>query len=290
MVDDFYVSVLAGMPFTAWDYNSMGAPTLSTLSHYPLLLWHCDDYSEFLLDDNLSTLISYVISGGKLVVSGWKYPQALPQSFFDQWFNGTVPQNMNNPVLISAQSDFYINLHPDPDKLTPIWNGMLSMAYVFPGANQIIYHAEVLDSLSGHGEPLAVRADNNGTIILLGFPLYYMLETEVQIFLNQVLPQLYPNVAVEEDTEPPVAVSLKCFPNPFSANLKMKIAGNKNTPTTVTIFNLKGQKIRQWQNYTGKEIVWNGLDERHSKVSSGVYFVRLNTNSGSILTKILKLE
>lgn len=290
MVDDFYTSVLTSMPFTQWNYATMGAPTLSTLSHYPIVLWHSDDYTEFWIDDVINTLSSYVISGGKLLVSGWKYPGALPQTFFDQWFDGIVPVMINQPVLTSAVSNLYPELHPDPDKLSAIWNGMLSMVYYYPGATQVLYTANILDAGTGQGQPIAVRSDNVGTMILLGFPLFYMQQSEVQAFLLQILPQLYPNVSLEDENTSPAPLSITCYPNPFSGSLKLHLGGKNVTKTELTIFNIKGQKVRHWQAVTGKDLVWDGMDETLSHVSSGIYFVRVTNGAETITSKILKLD
>ncbi len=285
-VDDFYSSVLTGIPYSSWDYQSMGAPSLNTLSHYPLILWHGDDYSEFMIDDVISTLTSYVISGGKLLVSGWKYPGALPQSFFDQWYGGIVPLLINQPTLVSAESDFYQDLHPDPDKLITLWNNNLSMAYVFPGAAQFFYTANVSDSLIGHGEPLVARIDNNGTMIMLGFPLFYMMETEVQAFLSVILPQLYPNVGVEEENITPTALAVKCYPNPFSGNLTIDISGSKNSPADIGIYNIKGQLVKQLQNVNDKTIKWNGSNDQGSHVSNGIYIIRVKVSKNSYFKRV----
>lgn len=290
MVDSFYANVMTGFEYTAWDYFSMGVPTLSTLSHYPLVIWHGDDYSEFMIDDVINTLQGYLISGGKLLVSGWKYPGALPQSFFDYWFNGMIPTLIAQPTLISANSDFYQDLSPDPEKLTPTWNGMLSMGYIFPQATQIVYEANILDNGTGHGQPLAVRADNVGTVVLLGFPLYYMMQSQVQTFLSQIIPQLYTPTGVTEELSVLQDFGLNCYPNPFQGNITLQLKGKPDAKTCITIYNLKGQRVKQWTGQDAKNVVWNGKDDNHSPVSSGLYFVRTNQGSHSVTTKILKLE
>ncbi|MBM4399677.1 MAG: glutamyl aminopeptidase, partial [Candidatus Cloacimonetes bacterium] len=262
MVDSFYANALLGFSSTNWDYSAMGAPTLNTLSHFPLVLWHGDDYTDFLIDDNISTLSSYIISGGKLLISGWKYQTALPQAFYDQWFDGLVPQILNQPVLISAHSDVYPDLYPDPDKLTPVWNNLLSMSAIFPGAMTVVYSAEVLNSGNGHGEPLAIRSDNNGTVVLLGFPLYYMMQNQVRTFLQQILPQLYPGVSIEDENLPNAPWSFTCYPNPFNGQLKIAFTGKQKSSSVLTIFNIKGQKVRSYSDIKGNELIWDGCDEK----------------------------
>ncbi len=290
MVDSFYASVLDGFTFSQWDYATMGAPTLNTLSHYPIVLWHSDDYTEFYIDDTINTLSSYIVSGGKLLVSGWKYQTAIPQTFYDSWFDGVVPTILNTPVLISAQSDYYVDLHPDPDKLTAVWNGMLSMSCVFPGANQVVYTANVTGGQTGHGEPLAIRTDNVGTVVLLGFPLYYMLEDEARAFLQQILPQLYPPLDASDDVITPMPLGMSCYPNPFSTELTIRLSSKPVSPVTVSIYNIKGQKVKEWITDAKKEISWNGFDSNELIAGAGIYLIKLETRTNVVFRKVLKLR
>jgi hypothetical protein len=287
-VDDFYEIVLTGMPHAAWNLATAGAPSLSMLSHYPMVLWHSDDFSDFQIDDNINTLASYINSGGKLVVSGWKYPSALPQSWFDQWFPGVIPTLLNQPVLISAQSQSYPLLIPDPSKLSPIWIGMLSMAYVFPGASNVLYTAQVVDNLTGYGEPLAIRTDNNGTLILLGFPLYYMYWGGVQAFLHQLLPQLYPNVGNTDENLVPGILKVSCYPNPCTGRLCINLEGKHAAPLRVILYNIRGQKIRDWSVVNSQEIVWDGKDGAGELAANGIYLIKVRSGS-TIQTKKITL-
>jgi hypothetical protein len=290
MVDGFYNSVLSAFPHSNWDVASQGLPTLNTLSHYPIVLWHSDDYTEFYIDDAISTLGSYVLSGGALLVSGWKYPSALPQSFFDAWFEGIVPLLLNSAVLVSANSSAYPDLYPDPIKLSPTWNGMLSMAYVFPESGGVLYTAEISGGGTGNGDAIAIRSfntGNNGGMLLLGFPLYYMQQDSVQAFLNIILQELYPDiVANADDTLIPTPLSLSCYPNPFSDNLTIRLTQKTNTPVTVSIYNLKGQKVKEWQSEGKQDIVWDGRDNLQRFVSSGVYTVRLSQDGESVSARV----
>lgn len=290
MVDDFYNSALNGFSFTQWDYALQGAPGLTTLSHYPLILWHTDDYNEFFLDDNISTINSYVQSGGKLLVSGWKYPSVLPETFFDQWFPLAEPLFVNQPTLVSAQSDFYQTIHPDSTKLPGAWNGMLSMVYVFPGAGQFVYTAEMADSL-GNGEPLAIRIDDNGTMVLLGFPLYYMQQDEVQVFLHQILPQLYPAIiTANDDNVVSEAIHVNCYPNPFRDKLNINLGSISKQPVRISLFNIKGQKIREWNSVKAQELTWDGKDSKGQVVGTGMYFLKAETSKESTFKKVLKIR
>ena len=84
------------------------------------------------------------------------------------------------------------------------------------------------------------------------------------------------------------------YPNPFNPetiiNYSIKEAGD----VTIEVYNIKGQlvkilvnDIRETGNYT---TIWNGRDNSNKSVSSGVYFVRLRTESQSLKQKITLIK
>ncbi len=73
------------------------------------------------------------------------------------------------------------------------------------------------------------------------------------------------------------------FPNPFNPSTKISytIANSQAVYTTLTVFNILGQKIKtlvsrmhQPGRYT---IIWDGTDSRDRQVTSGVYFYRIES-------------
>jgi hypothetical protein len=295
MVDDFYEFALNGFSHTTWDVDTQNSLTLSDLSHYPLILWHGDDFSDMQLIDNLNLLGSYVLSGGKLIISGWKYPSQFDSAFLNKFLPGINPSLNNSAVLVSAQSDTYPDLHPDPAKLATPWNGMLPMSYVFLGAADPLYTAEIVDGGVNNGEPLAVRMEHTGSMVLLGFPLYFMLQDEARAFLSQIIPELYPGVGnCDHVTETP-AISLTCSPNPFRGYLDISVRlGESNGQACLSIYNIRGQKVKNFntlgiKNRVGN-VLWNGLDDHGQKVATGIYLVELKTGSSRKLIKTIHIR
>jgi flagellar hook assembly protein FlgD len=92
-------------------------------------------------------------------------------------------------------------------------------------------------------------------------------------------------------------VNLRNYPNPFnpsttiSFNLTTEIAES----TELTIYNLKGQKIRNFDVIlSGVEaelnsITWNGDDSNGKPVSSGIYYYKLVVDDKVIDTKKMLL-
>ncbi len=291
MVDAFYADVLQDFAFTQWDVDLQAAPSLAALSHYPLVLWHCDDFSDMQIINNLNTLGSYVLSGGKLLISGWKYPSQFDAAFLNRFLPGITPLLNNSAVLVSAQSDTYPDLHPDPLKLATPWNSMLPMSYVFTGASAPLYTAQILDGGTNDGEPLAIRVDHTGSLALLGFPLYFMLQGEARAFLNQYLPEFYPGVDAPDELLPAAVLSLNCSPNPCFGSLDISYALIKGTAEArLSVYNLRGQKVRGFELPSGRGIqhsAWDGLDSQGRKVASGIYILELRQNGQRCSRKVL---
>ncbi|MDP8268912.1 MAG: T9SS type A sorting domain-containing protein [Candidatus Tenebribacter davisii] len=75
---------------------------------------------------------------------------------------------------------------------------------------------------------------------------------------------------------------LRNHPNPFNPNTTIKFSILSESIVNITVFNIKGQKIKSLLNdqiSAGEHsIVWNGEDDSGKKISSGVYLYKLNVN------------
>ena len=82
------------------------------------------------------------------------------------------------------------------------------------------------------------------------------------------------------------------YPNPFSPLTKINFSLNKSGYTTLKIFNVKGQLIKtlvnKCKNSGDYSIIWDGTDNKNRKVSSGVYYYRLQVDN-RVKTKSLIL-
>ncbi len=95
---------------------------------------------------------------------------------------------------------------------------------------------------------------------------------------------------------PPSSLEMNVYPNPFvmktNKAISTTIAFNlKDTqPVSLEVYNLKGQKIKTIYNGVAKKGLnvysWNATDKENRKVSSGVYFYLLKTQSETATKKI----
>jgi agmatine deiminase len=87
----------------------------------------------------------------------------------------------------------------------------------------------------------------------------------------------------------------KMFPNPFNPTTTISFSLTKDSKIELVIYNTKGQRIKTLaQNDFIKgshSITWNGVDEKGSSLSSGVYFYKLSVNNKTeVMKKMLLLK
>ncbi len=82
------------------------------------------------------------------------------------------------------------------------------------------------------------------------------------------------------------------YPNPFNptTTISFSLTTEYTQNTEIVIYNLKGQKIRQYSiSNDQSSIVWNGTDESNKPVSSGVYFYKLVSDCKNIASQKMLL-
>lgn len=91
---------------------------------------------------------------------------------------------------------------------------------------------------------------------------------------------------------PEGAVLSQSYPNPFNASTVIQFYLPTTTDWKLTVYNALGQSMRD---YSGADnglvtVEWNGLNPSGRVASSGVYFYRLETATGSQTKKMLLLK
>ena len=127
----------------------------------------------------------------------------------------------------------------------------------------------------------------------LGNTYYYWLQS-VELNGNT---ELYGSISIrieEEETPelPNQTVLYPAYPNPFNPQTTIKFSIKENESGLFEIFNVKGQIVKSYPMFSpGKhEINWNGTDDNGKKVSSGVFFYKLKSESVIRIHKMLLLK
>jgi hypothetical protein len=88
-------------------------------------------------------------------------------------------------------------------------------------------------------------------------------------------------------------INLTNFPNPFnpSTTISFNLSIEQNEPYELSIYNLKGQKVKQFSIFNSQcSIVWDGADQNNKPVSSGVYFAKLKAGNQVAVRKMLLIK
>ncbi len=85
------------------------------------------------------------------------------------------------------------------------------------------------------------------------------------------------------------------YPNPFNPSTTIKFnAGSIPSKISISVFNVKGQKVRQLINnelLSGEHsVLWDGKNDSGKSVTSGVYLYQLKTDSETITNQALLLK
>lgn len=110
------------------------------------------------------------------------------------------------------------------------------------------------------------------------------------------IPLVRTNVANDDHTQSPEPANfgLSNYPNPFNPTTTISFIAPSSGNLKLSVFNIKGQKVTSL--YTGlvskghHRIVWSGLDEKGTAVSSGVYWVRVEMNSKTQTHKMILIK
>jgi hypothetical protein len=294
MVDDFYAAALNPMPYQQWDCTAQLMPSLQTLGQYRVVLWHADDFSSNLLVDHLNTLGGYIMGGGRVLLSGWKTPSVFSPSFVQRFTGGVELVYDNSAGLISVLSANYPNLTVDPLKLATAWNGMLPQIYTFSGAQNSLYTANMSPTSLGNGLCAGLKynmPEGGGSLVLLGFPLYFMQEAGVRGFLQQIIPQLLDSTPVL-DASVPSALRISMYPNPFRDKLSVDIQMPRAGKISASLYNIRGQHVRTLfdavKSAGTHSLSMGSQDGNGAPLATGLYFLRVEYE-GKILSRRVAL-
>jgi hypothetical protein len=119
---------------------------------------------------------------------------------------------------------------------------------------------------------------------------------EAKNTINRLWDLLIDNTAVAESAIAPVPTKLDLmnYPNPFNPSTTIVFGLPDGGEVRMSIYNIRGQLVRNLQNgYLPRgfhKIVWDGMDERNRPVSSGLYFIRIDSANSRAIKKVMLLK
>jgi hypothetical protein len=115
----------------------------------------------------------------------------------------------------------------------------------------------------------------------------------------QLMPRQYTDFiwlgnAAGEDNLPNSYALMQNYPNPFNPNTSISFSLRERGHVNISIYNLMGQKVSNIVDQVlgaGTHIVeWNGVDSKGQRVTSGVYFYKMETDNYSATKKMVLLK
>lgn len=108
-------------------------------------------------------------------------------------------------------------------------------------------------------------------------------------------PSKLPDAMPKTELQAPDAFALsQNFPNPFNPETQISYSLPREAHVTLTIFNVLGQKVKtlvdELQDAGYKSIRWDGENDSGNKVSSGIYFYRIQAGDYSQTKRMVLLE
>lgn len=92
----------------------------------------------------------------------------------------------------------------------------------------------------------------------------------------------------------PVITSVSdIYPNPFriGANTNIDVNVKAGDNASLTIYNSRGQAVKTSSLFDGlNQINWNGVDDNGNSCSSGIYYIRVSSNSLSVTKKLVLVK
>ncbi|MDY0151767.1 MAG: M20/M25/M40 family metallo-hydrolase [Candidatus Cloacimonas sp.] len=313
MLDDFQVSDLLDLEATP------GTLKLADLGIYSSILWHGNDSSEISYPSSIrDALREYIYMGGNVFFSLYQPTQGIELNFgYPATFPGTsfISEALGiggADYTVAArfkyalpQMDNFPMLQVDSLKTTANFDGHIfrveGLVPVNEGESVYAYGSDY-DNTSSQG---SLNGDKVGVLhqyglgkaLTLSFPLYHMQQESARQMVFHVFNSVFSESSPVTDPFVPSVNALQIlpnFPNPFIGETTIPIkTKSTTTPMNVEIYNLKGQLVTALFSglpNTKTNLHWDGRDSAGNKVSSGIYFVKVQQQGQTSSRKMLLLK
>lgn len=197
------------------------------------------------------------------------------------------------PLYIGVTNDFYLNsIFKYGDNIIHLVDGLNSFQLKTIDFNGEQLNDQIINTNSSFDHILHQRIISGDDAILL----WSQIESNYLHFPNNNHANLYLqfiDLSLPSGSDTPVIydkTSLKQnYPNPFNPNTNISFSIAEDGFVDVSIYNIKGQKVRTLSQKTylkGDHVLeWDGKNDNHQIVNSGVYIYQLKVNHKTIMSK-----
>lgn len=285
---------ILGISYFTWQTSEDSVPRPEAYSLFPeprTVFWLTGPETEAPLSEaEQQSLAGFLDSGGHLVLSGPNIAESdtgsvLLADYLQVGFSG----NFAPPILRGVAGD-------------PVGNGLIirtsggpgnstSKDVLTPGPDAIPAIGYGPTGASGAAGVRITNAKTGWRAVFLGFGIETIENTGGvrDLLVDNILRWFNVLTGIEggdkiSDQIPAKFELAQNFPNPFNPATSIRFALPQSSKLTLTIFNSRGQQVRRLtdQAYPAGtyKITWDGRDQANNRVSSGIYFYRLQTSGG----------
>jgi thiol-disulfide isomerase/thioredoxin len=284
-----------GYAVRVWDTHAKGRPTLEMLSSYWAVLWSTANGSATYIGGTCeNNMVSYLDGGGNLMLAGMNFlssrvdtlPFVKDYLHVESWTDDAGAFVVSGSTYDPISDGMSLNLLGGP--FAP--NG--SDPFVAGSPADVIFTSPVGDE--------GIRVEENGhKLVFLSFPFEDVKTSEPapnnqKVLAGRILEWFQAPTGVDSD-EPGRLVLNQNAPNPFNpvTNLTFTVPEGAGR-VSLSVYDVSGRLVRTLVNEilpAGRAgVVWDGRDDRGLRLSSGVYFVRLEAGGQRAMRKVTLLK
>ena len=206
------------------------------------------------------------------------------------------------PVSLSSFTSIYTNGNAilmwttQSEENNQYWNIYKSVSSNF-GQSKLLTPTPIDGNGTSNTEHKYIYQDR--TELESGSTYYYWLESVTYAGETALFGPVELNIENNDDTDAPdiIVYGLRQnYPNPFNPNTQIKFILKKPAQTYLSIYNIKGEKVKTLINgdyiEADKTVIskWDGRNDLGKKVSSGLYFYKIKAGKYVKTMKMLLLK
>jgi len=300
------VSALSETDLTFGIYRpAVGEFNATSISNIPNIIWNVTvEEPEFLTED-LFSLGMLVEEGANLLVMGQHVAKYLSEgddaarAFLTNVLKAefvTLPDGsppswavyvMGQEDTFAEGLDFMLSNNATASAIRPISNSEILFYWNFLPPSPV--------STPTKGVYTIPTMLGVGSTILLDFDFHGIPHAIYQTELIKRIFGWYGVVSENDETVPVQLQSrISAFPNPVKSELNIRFEPHtslKSTETPVfSIFNIRGQKVYTGELVRSHDGFSRNIDLNNMTVSSGIYFIKVNTSEESVVQRVMVVK
>lgn len=270
---------------------------------YQNVIWSANNPWTFVPNSILPALQTHVNEGANLLINGanvgWTFTNenstfktAETVNFYNNLLSASNPVNITTaPVLVQGQ-----NNSVGYDLSFELLNGTMNFAQLNPEYFTVTDNQAIIAFKNTTNAMGIQRHSQFGNVAYYSFGIEGIDDALIrQKIINRTLTYFGNTVEADDHTQTQKPqLMIKSYPNPFSNQANVEIQSKSaDARVKAEVFNIKGQRVYETslQLNNGKSAFsWNGKDQNQKDTPNGIYFIRINDQSQTKTSKLIRIK